>query len=126
MWWEPFPDSPRDQLYLSWSPWAQGAAAHPLCPLPAGRVARGMVNLALGVLVAWLSIPVVLNLLSPRQVMNSSFNPLRIVNTYGAFGRYLRATETPGEMHICGQPLPAPPALPWPAQAGAPGGKAQP
>lgn len=76
--------------------WAQGAEqrpglgarAHPLFPLPAGSVARHTVNLALGVLVAWLSIPVVLNLLSPRQVMNSSFNPLRIVNTYGAFGRY--------------------------------------
>ena len=65
-------------------------------PLPAGCVARGTVNLALGILVAWLSIPVVLNLLSPRQVMNSSFNPLRIVNTYGAFGRYLRAPEIPG------------------------------
>lgn len=49
---------------------------------------RQAANLALGVLVAWLSIPVVLNLLSPKQVMNSSFNPLRIVNTYGAFGRY--------------------------------------
>lgn len=84
--------------------WAQGAEqrpglgarAHPLFPLPAGSVARHTVNLALGVLVAWLSIPVVLNLLSPRQVMNSSFNPLRIVNTYGAFGRYLGATMTPG------------------------------
>lgn len=49
---------------------------------------RQKVNLALGVLIAWLSIPVVVNLLSPKQVMNSSFNTLRIVNTYGAFGRY--------------------------------------
>uniref|UniRef100_A0AAX7TLT4 Lipase maturation factor n=1 Tax=Astatotilapia calliptera TaxID=8154 RepID=A0AAX7TLT4_ASTCA len=31
-------------------------------------------------------IPVVTNLLSSRQVMNTSFDPLRIVNTYGAFG----------------------------------------
>ena len=89
-------------------------------------MARGTVNLALGVLVAWLSIPVVLNLLSPRQVMNSSFNPLRIVNTYGAFGRYLRATETPGETGTRGQPPPAPPALPWPARVGGQGGEAQP
>ncbi|KAM7148030.1 lipase maturation factor 1 isoform 2-T2 [Molossus nigricans] len=51
-----------------------------------GCMMRQAANLALGVLVAWLSIPVVLNLLSPKQVMNSSFNPLRIVNTYGAFG----------------------------------------
>lgn len=53
-----------------------------------GCMARRAVHLALGVLVAWLSVPVVLNLLSPQQVMNVSFNPLRIVNTYGAFGRY--------------------------------------
>lgn len=51
-----------------------------------GRRVRQKVNLALGVLIAWLSIPVVVNLLSPKQVMNSSFNALRIVNTYGAFG----------------------------------------
>ncbi|XP_004438276.1 PREDICTED: lipase maturation factor 1 [Ceratotherium simum simum] len=51
-----------------------------------GCMVRQVVNLALGILVAWLSVPVVLNLLSPTQVMNSSFNPLRIVNTYGAFG----------------------------------------
>nr|KAF6272072.1 lipase maturation factor 1 [Myotis myotis] len=55
-----------------------------------GCMVRQAANLALGVLVAWLSIPVVLNLLSPKQVMNSSFNPLRIVNTYGAFGSITR------------------------------------
>lgn len=49
---------------------------------------RRVVHISLGVLVAWLSVPVVINLLSSRQVMNTSFNPLRIVNTYGAFGRY--------------------------------------
>lgn len=37
-------------------------------------------------LLARLSVPVVVNLLSPRQAMNTSFDPLRIVNTYGAFG----------------------------------------
>jgi hypothetical protein len=41
---------------------------------------------ALAVLVAFLSIPVVLNLLSARQAMNTSFDPLELVNTYGAFG----------------------------------------
>lgn len=30
--------------------------------------------------------PVVVNLLSPRQSMNASFDPFRLVNTYGAFG----------------------------------------
>lgn len=33
-----------------------------------------------------LSVPVVYNLLSPNQRMNSSFNKLHLVNTYGAFG----------------------------------------
>ncbi|XP_003928411.2 lipase maturation factor 1 isoform X3 [Saimiri boliviensis] len=51
-----------------------------------GPAVRRAANVSLGVLLAWLSVPVVLNLLSSRQVMNTSFNPLRIVNTYGAFG----------------------------------------
>ncbi len=37
-------------------------------------------------LVAVLSIQPVVNLLSPRQIMNTSFDPLDLVNTYGAFG----------------------------------------
>jgi hypothetical protein len=37
-------------------------------------------------LVALLSIQPVLNMLSPAQVMNTSFDPLDLVNTYGAFG----------------------------------------
>ncbi|HZR81567.1 MAG TPA: lipase maturation factor family protein [Candidatus Binatia bacterium] len=36
--------------------------------------------------VALLSIAPVLNLLSPHQAMNRSFDPLHLVNTYGAFG----------------------------------------
>lgn len=36
--------------------------------------------------VALLSLQPVFNLLSPRQMMNSSFDPLHLVNTYGAFG----------------------------------------
>ncbi|XP_060028669.1 lipase maturation factor 1 isoform X9 [Erinaceus europaeus] len=53
-------------------------------------VVRRVVHLALGLLLAWLSVPVVVNLLSPSQVMNTSFHPLRIVNTYGAFGSITR------------------------------------
>jgi hypothetical protein len=41
---------------------------------------------ALTVLVVVLSVRPALNLVSPRQVMNTSFDPLRLVNTYGAFG----------------------------------------
>jgi len=38
------------------------------------------------VLVVWLSIPVVVNMAAPGQVMNRSFDRLHLVNTYGAFG----------------------------------------
>ncbi|XP_035389707.1 lipase maturation factor 1 isoform X2 [Electrophorus electricus] len=55
-------------------------------PATKGMFIRRVVNVALGILIAYLSVPVVINLLSPRQVMNTSFDPLRIVNTYGAFG----------------------------------------
>ncbi|XP_068278913.1 lipase maturation factor 1 isoform X1 [Nyctibius grandis] len=55
-------------------------------PLRYGCYVRRVVNVSFGLLIAYLSIPVVLNLLNSRQVMNTSFNPLRIVNTYGAFG----------------------------------------
>lgn len=94
----------------------QGTASAPPCgwgPGPGGRslptvplslspgcMVRQAANLALGVLVAWLSIPVVLNLLSPKQVMNSSFNPLRIVNTYGAFGRYCACLGGPSRLPL--------------------------
>jgi hypothetical protein len=40
----------------------------------------------LAVIVAWMSIDPIRNLLSPNQVMNTSFNPLHLVGTYGAFG----------------------------------------
>ena len=41
---------------------------------------------AFAAVVALLSINPVLNLLSPHQAMNRSFDPLHLVNTYGAFG----------------------------------------
>ena len=41
---------------------------------------------AVTILVLLLSWQPVVNLLSPRQVMNTSFDPLDLVNTYGAFG----------------------------------------
>ena len=37
-------------------------------------------------LIGLLSIQPVFNMLSPRQIMNTSFDPLDLVNTYGAFG----------------------------------------
>ncbi len=49
-----------------------------------------------GVVIAWtavvliLSIRPVLNMISPGQIMNTSFEPLNLVNTYGAFGSVTR------------------------------------
>lgn len=51
------------------------------------------VTIALTLLVAVLSWPVVRNMISPRQAMNASFDPLHLVNTYGAFGRVTRTRD---------------------------------
>ncbi len=48
--------------------------------------AHGVAVAALVAVVALLSIGPVMNLLSTRQRMNTSFDPLALVNTYGAFG----------------------------------------
>jgi hypothetical protein len=47
---------------------------------------RRVVSVLYGLLVARLSIPVVRNLCARNQIMNGSFDPLRLINTYGAFG----------------------------------------
>ena len=52
--------------------------------VPSGS--RRVVSYGLTALVAYLSVYPVLNMLSPRQAMNASFDPWQIVNTYGAFG----------------------------------------
>lgn len=44
----------------------------------------------LGVAVAYMSIGPIRNMISPHQRMNASFNPLHLVNTYGAFGSVTR------------------------------------
>jgi Lipase maturation factor len=68
-----------DDRFLSWLPIGRPV----LQPIPMfQRVATGVLAVAVG----FLSIPPVINMLSPGQVMNTSFNPLQIVNTYGAFG----------------------------------------
>ena len=41
---------------------------------------------AVAALVALLSVGPVVNLASPRQIMNTAFDPFDLVNTYGAFG----------------------------------------
>lgn len=49
-----------------------------------------MMAYAIAALVAILSIPVIGNMLSRRQIMNTSFNSLHLVGTYGAFGSITR------------------------------------
>jgi hypothetical protein len=44
------------------------------------------IAIALSILVVYLSIAPVLNLVSGRQLMNYSYDPFDLVNTYGAFG----------------------------------------
>ena len=50
----------------------------------------GVLLLAVGIMVAYLSIGPVKNMISSQQRMNASFNPLHLVNTYGAFGSVTR------------------------------------
>jgi hypothetical protein len=45
------------------------------------------------VVVAMLSVSPVINLLSSGQLMNASFNPVHLVNTYGAFGSITRQRD---------------------------------
>ena len=61
---------------------APGLAATPL--------ALQAVTATVALAVALLSVRVALNLLSPRQRMNASFDPLHLVNSYGAFGSVTR------------------------------------
>ena len=72
-----------DNRFLAWLP-ISVPAIHPLPDI------QRLAVYALGVLVAFLSIAPTVNMLSPNQVMNTSFNPLQIVNTYGAFGSITR------------------------------------
>jgi hypothetical protein len=75
--------STLDRRWLSWLP-VSVPALRPMA------VAERVAAYGLAVLVAVLSVPPVLNMLSSQQVMNTSFNALQIVNTYGAFGSITR------------------------------------
>jgi hypothetical protein len=66
---------------------------------------------ALVLLVAVLSVRPALNLVGRRQLMNASFDPLRLVNTYGAFGAITRVRR---EVVLEGTDDPAPgPGTVW-------------
>jgi hypothetical protein len=58
--------------------------------VPPAAPAYRMTIYVLAIGVALLSIRPMRNLLSPTQMMNFSFNPLHLVNTYGAFGSITR------------------------------------
>ena len=80
-------------LVLAASAFDDAALAHVL-PLEKGRLTAmaghdGLV-LAVTVLVLALSYRPARNLFSRKQIMNTSFDPLRLVNTYGAFGHVTR------------------------------------
>ncbi len=69
--------------WLTWLP------VHPplnVSATPAYSVALYVV----GAVVVLLSLKPVMNMLSPAQMMNASFDPLHLVNTYGAFGTITR------------------------------------
>ena len=59
-------------------------------PLPDQPAWFAVMVVVLAVVVIALSYGPVRNLLSPNQAMNASFDPFRLVNTYGAFGSVTR------------------------------------
>jgi len=78
--------------WLSWLP----VTMPPLDPVTgAGRAIVWVYTAVVGLL----SVAPVTNMLSPQQLMNSSFEPLHLVNTYGAFGSI---TKTRNEIVIEG------------------------
>jgi lipase maturation factor len=87
-----------DDRWLSWLP-----IAPPV--VQPEHAAHRIAVYALAAVVAALSIGPVLNMLSPGQLMNSSFEPLHLVNTYGAFGSI---TRTRYEIVIEGTDDPSP------------------
>jgi hypothetical protein len=81
-----------DDRWLSWLPIATPSLSPQAAP-------QRIVLAGLAVLVCILSIAPVGNMISPAQLMNYSFNPIHLVNTYGAFGSI---TRTRGEIVIEG------------------------
>jgi Lipase maturation factor len=69
--------------WLTWLP------VHPPATLSSEPAFHAAMYVIAG-LTALMSIGPVMNLLSSRQMMNASFDPLHLVNTYGAFGSITR------------------------------------
>ena len=47
---------------------------------------RSLTSATIGTLIASRSLPIIINMLSSKQIMNTSYDSYRLVNTYGAFG----------------------------------------
>ncbi|MFJ9563782.1 lipase maturation factor family protein [Streptomyces fuscichromogenes] len=82
---------------FSWLNWITVVLALSALRLPTDRTTAPptplwyeVVVLAVTALLLYLSYRPVLNMVSRRQVMNRSFDPLHLVNTYGAFGSVSR------------------------------------
>ncbi|CBZ55433.1 unnamed protein product [Neospora caninum Liverpool] len=56
-------------------------------------VLRVMTEVGMLVVLAWHSVPVVENLLSPNQIMNDTYHPFCLVNSYGLFGLMTKQRE---------------------------------
>ena len=78
-------DDLRRALPGSFVRWAEHRTTERVASRPALWTAG-----AYGLAVLILSINPISNLVSPRQAMNQSFDPLHVVNTYGAFGSVSR------------------------------------
>lgn len=63
---------------------------HTAPSVPGPPVWYEVVVLAVAALLLWLSHRPVRNMVSRRQIMNRSFDPLHLVNSYGAFGNVSR------------------------------------
>ena len=78
-----------DDCLSVFCPRAAKARPGPATRARLGGLVRWTIDLALVSIIAYLSVPVVQNLLQSegkRQMMNASFGAFRLVNTYGAFG----------------------------------------
>jgi hypothetical protein len=73
-----------DDRWLAWMRWPRWRATDP--PLLPESGPRRITMRVLAGVVGVLSVAPAVNMLSSRQAMNASFEPLHLVNTYGAFG----------------------------------------
>ncbi|WP_181700207.1 lipase maturation factor family protein [Nocardia sp. GTS18] len=96
---------------FAWLNWVTLLLAATALSLPGGQSAPAAHGWFVGVCIAYVAVVVVAsyrpvrNMLSPNQQMNASFDPLHLVNTYGAFGsigrtRYEIVLEGTDDTHL--------------------------